>query len=425
MITSLRAFAWKDLFAYRTRFFIGTLSLAIGTAFALVLIVLINSIGAFAEQKATESMGVDEVMITPAYAPGLLGATKNIKRPLNDEAVQELQKLPGVASVRLENIVEYPTSIYMSLLGTQFETDAAMYGIADSQFDILAKLRQPKNPDAIPVLISKELVDIYNVGIAQAIRKPLVNEDFLNGFTFDVRLGYSSFFRNEKPEVTETRKGEIVGVVSGIPIVGMTAKFATVEEINKRLMGSKYTPTYVRAYLRLAPGAVYNDIKQAVTAKSFEAASFDERLGPLRSQMSYLSIVLSGIIGIVFLIIALTVFYIFYTQYVEKRYVLAVVKTLGATPGDIVRFFAYQALLLYLAALVMGLVLGGIGIVTLRGILASTLGDTLTGVVESIKITPLDMGIVAALVLVLCCLCIAVPTWLANRLQPRNVLADH
>lgn len=424
MITSLHAFAQKDLFAYKTRFIIGTASLALGTAFALVLIVLMNSLGAFAAQKATESMGVDEVLVTPAYAPGTAGITKNVKRQLDDTAVSELKALPGVVDARLENIVEYPSSVAISLFNTDFESDAAVFGIDDAQFDQLAK-RKPVNPDAIPVLISKELIDIYNVGIAQAIRKPLVNEDFLTGFTFDLKLGYSSFFRDEKPATTETRKAEVVGIVSGIPIVGLTGKFSTVQDLNKRLLAEKYMPTYVRVYLRLAPGASYADIKQAIQSKSFEASSFDERLGPLRSQMAYLSLVLGGVIGIVFMIIALTIFYIFYTQYVEKRYVLAVIKTLGATSADIIKFFAYQALLMYVAAAALGLALGALVIFILRLLLNSAIGETLTGVVESILIRPGDLLMVAVLVLVVCLLCVAGPVWLANRLSPRSVLADH
>lgn len=424
MITTLRAFAQKDLFAYKTRFVIGTISLALGTAFALILIVLMNSLGTFAADKATESMGVDEVLVTPAYTPGFLGLTKNVKRPLDPTAVEELRRLPGVTEVRLENIVEYPTSIFVSLFNSDFETDAALYGIPESTFDALAQHPQ-KNPDAIPVLLSKELIDIYNIGLAQAIRKPLINEEFLQGFTFDLRLGYSSFFRNEQPEVTENRKAEVVGVVSGIPIVGVTTRFQTVEEINQRLLQDAYKPTYVKVYLKVSPQASYAELKEAILAKNFEASSFEERLGPLRSQMSYLSLALSGLIGMVFFIIALTIFYIFYSQYVEKRYVLAIIKTLGATRGHITGFFLYQALLLYSAALLLGLTLGYSIIALLRQSLQSQLGDTLTGVVESIQVTPGDLGTVALIVLLLCLLCVFLPTYLANKLSPRSVLADH
>lgn len=424
MITSLHSFAWKDLFAYKTRFFIGTASLAVGTAFALVLIVLMNSLSLFATQKATESMGVDEVLVTPSYASGLLNITKNVKRPLDEAALAELKSLPGVTDVRVENILEYPTSLFISIFGSDFETDAALFGVADSEFDSLAQ-RKPKDPNAVPVLVSKDLIDIYNVGIAQTIHKPLVNEDFFNGFTLDLHLGSSSFFHDSTITNTETRKAEIVGVVSGIPVVGLTTRFSNVENMNKKLLGADYKPTFVKVYLRTAPGTDYNKLKAAITSKQFEASSFDERLGPLRSQMSYLSFILSGVIGIVFLLIALTVFYIFYTQYVEKRYILAVIKTLGATPGDIVRFFGYQALLMYVTAAIVGLGAGIGSIYLLRFILANSLGDTLRDAINSITIRSGDVAYVALLVLLLCIACIAIPTWLAHRLQPRTVLADH
>ncbi|PIV90145.1 hypothetical protein COW46_04620 [Candidatus Gracilibacteria bacterium CG17_big_fil_post_rev_8_21_14_2_50_48_13] len=423
MITSLRAFAWKDLFAYKTRFCIGSLSLALGIAFALLLLVLTNSLGTFAAQKATDSMGVDEVLITPSYAPGLFGVTKSIKRPLDAKAVEEMKKLPGVVDVRLENVVEHPTSLMIDLFNTKFETDSAMYGIADSEFDKRAK-RTVKNPDHIPVLISKEMIDIYNVGIAQAVHKPLVNEDFLVGYVFDLHLGYSSFFRDQTNQKAEVQKAEVVGVVSGIPIVGVTTRFSTVEAINKRLKEENSSPSYIRAYLKTSPGTVYETLKASVTGMGFEASSFDERLGPIRSQLSYVYMILSGVIGMVFLIIALTVFYLFYSQYIEKRYTLAVMKTLGATAGDIARFFLYQALTLYGSALILGAILAAAAVYLLRLALTAALGDSFTGVTDSIRILPADIAIIGAIALVLTLCCVALPTMLAQQLSPRSVLAD-
>lgn len=424
MISSLRAFAWKDLFAYKTRFFIGVASLLLGTAFALILLVFMSSLESFAAQKTTESMGVDEVLVTPTYTPGFLGITKNIKRPLDQEALTELKNIPGVESVRVENIVEYPTSLYLSIFNTDFETDAAMFGIADEQFDTFAT-RKLSNPEHIPVLVSKELIDVYNVGIAQAIRKPLINEEFLRGFSFDVRLGYSSFFRDERPANSENRKAEIVGVVSGIPIVGVTTRFSIVEDINKRLLADQYTPTFVKVYLKLAPTATYEQVKSTILSKNFDATSFEEKLGPLRSQMSYLHYILAGVIGIVFSIIALTIFYLFYTQYVEKRYTLAVVKTLGATTFDIIQFFGFQAAILCLFGIGGGLVVGSGIIVFMRNLLDATLGNSLTGIAESVVIQPEHLLQVTALAAGLCLLCVAIPTWLAERLKPQSVLADH
>ena len=421
VITSIFSLARKDLHAKKARFIVGVLSILIGTSFAFLLLVTTTSVFAYVENTVTAGMSESEIKVTPKFAVGFFKVTKEEQRKIDEKALNALKALPGITKVRTEAVLKYPTSLEVALFNTKFITDSPLYGIDDTEFvKFIQTDKNTSDPDVIPVLISKELVDIYNIGIASAISKPMLNEDFLLGFEFDIKLGYSSIFSGSSSVVQATKKGRIVGIAEGIPIIGISLKESDVNKLSERYV-DKYVPEYTRVFLEMKDPKQYYVLKKQIEDMGFEAFSFEEQITPVRSQLEVVLYFAGGIVVVVFVLIMLTMFYLFYSQYQEKQYMVALLKVLGARRRDIASFFFYQAGEMVIVGVLCGLLFGYLS----TGVLAYVI-QSLFSTKNLTLITPwwlpiflffLQTGMIA--------LAAYVPISLSRKLEPKEALLEH
>jgi lipoprotein-releasing system permease protein len=116
---------------------------------------------------------------------------------------------------------------------------------------------------------------------------------------------------------------------------------------------------------------------------------------------------------------------------IDKRGAIAILRTLGAAPGDMARIFLAQGLLIGILGAVLGLLLGGLislglprGIAALERALGFRFLDT---DVYPVSFIPVDLrvgdGLLIGSVAVLMCVGAALyPAWRAARLEPARVL---
>lgn len=415
---ALLRLAHRDLFAKKARFVVGTISIAIATGFALVLFVLLMSIHSIMASRIETHLAPNEVQVTPRLSVSLLGITKQEDRKLSEDVVENLSTISGVESVRKETVFRFPTSLVVSIFNTAFETDSPVYGIDDTLFESF-RTESKGNAD-YEVLISQELVDIYNLGLAAAINKPRLNENILRGFTFSIRIGFSSIFRDLSNGVTNTRTAKIVGIGKGIPILGITMKNSDVETLNQRYL-ENYIPEYNKVFLILSTNAKFDSIKSTVETMGFDVFSFEEQVAPLKAQLQFMLLVFGVIVGTVFVIVMLSMFYLFYSQYQEKRYLIALLKTLGGGVKDIRNFFLIQVGEILLTGMLFGMIIG-LGITWfLEQFLQSI--QIISGTVLVWEWWYIPLLVVCISVVIL--LSVGIPLRLARGIEPMDVLSDY
>lgn len=415
---ALLRLAHRDLFAKKARFVVGTISIAIATGFALVLFVLLMSIHSIMASRIETHLAPNEVQVTPRLSVSLLGITKQEDRKLSEDVVENLSTISGVESVRKETVFRFPTSLVVSIFNTAFETDSPVYGIDDTLFESF-RTESKGNAD-YEVLISQELVDIYNLGLAAAINKPRLNENILRGFTFSIRIGFSSIFRDLSNGVTNTRTAKIVGIGKGIPILGITMKNSDVETLNQRYL-ENYIPEYNKVFLILSTNAKFDSIKSTVETMGFDVFSFEEQVAPLKAQLQFMLLVFGVIVGTVFVIVMLSMFYLFYSQYQEKRYLIALLKTLGGGVKDIRNFFLIQVGEILVTGMLFGMIIG-LGITWfLEQFLQSI--QIISGTVLVWEWWYIPLLVVCISVVIL--LSVGIPLRLARGIEPMDVLSDY
>jgi len=351
----------------KVRFTVATVAIALSTAFCAVLLSLLVSLTE-SGLASGDDLGRGQVEVNPTFSSTFFSVTKEEVTPLDEEAKATIAGLPGVESVSREAVVRYPASAEISFFNTTFETDTPIYGVEDRFFEGI-----DTTGEVVPVLISKNLIDLYNVGISKAISKPQINEEFLKGFRFDILLGYSSFFRGVERSEATRMKAEVVGVVQGIPLLGVTLPMSEVERINNTY--SSEEPSYNALFLELNKDASYETLKTSIEELGFTVTSTEESMEPLRGQFYLLLFLFSVLAAIVLLLTMLLLFYVFYGEYSNKAYLLSVMSSLGAGKAMLRRFFYYQVLTMGVLGVAVGLVGASVSITSIAGLGMQVFGE--------------------------------------------------
>lgn len=421
MIASLITFAKKDLLQKKVYFWIGVLSIALGTAFALVFLAVIGSMYRISEEK-TATLKQNEIRVMPLYRVGFLNVTKTEQKKIDDMTVASIKALPEVEDISRETIAQFPTSLEVNVFNASFETDSPVYGIEDKEF--LQKRTYTQQNDLESVLFSSDLLDIYNIGIAQAIGKPQLNEQFLVGLPFTLKLGYSSFFKDHTSDKQQIKSAQIVGVADGLSIVGLTLPISRVLELNKAYLGKEYSPVYSRLTVTVKPGAQYQQVKQKITAMGYDVTSFEDQLAPVKSQLSFVSALLLSIVAVVFVFIILHFFFLFYSQLEAKHYMISLLRIFGARERDVLLLFIIQMSYIALTGIVIGLVIGGLFLLVANYLLIREFPFIIDLIGTPLTLNWQDPLYLALVLYGVVLGAILYPAWRGTKLLPRDILAN-
>ncbi len=423
MLSSLFQLAKKDISADRARVVVGILALTVAVSFALILATLVGSLFRLTEEKVSGGANPNEIRVLPKFSVGFFRVTKEEQRKLDENVLNELRAIPGVESVRGEMVLEFPASLDVSILGTRFETDSPIYGVDDEIFNKLAR-NNTAPAGTLPILISRDLVDIYNLGIAQAINKPMINEEILGGFELNVMLGYSSFFRDTPIEGKKTLPGKIVGITDAIPIIGITVPKSVVAQLNKEHIGEDYIPKYTRAYVQKSNTTSYQEITQKIDSLGFDAFSVEEQVQGVQNQLSFVIVFFYILVGVVFCLIILLFYYLFFTHYRDRRYMFGLIRALGGSGGQVLLLFGIQVCMILLIGTLVGsviaLILIWVGNLVLMPIISGLI--TLDGALLTLTVE--EYGQVVGITVLLVILAVLPPMVMATRLRPRETLLE-
>lgn len=423
VLSSLFQLAKKDMYADKSRVVVGVVALVVAVAFSLILAALVGSLFRLTEEKVGGGGNPNEIRVLPKFSVGFFRVTKEEQRKIDENVLKELKNIPGVEGVRGEMVLEFPASLDVSILGTRFETDSPIYGIDDNVF---AELSGNKTTDAniAPILISRELVDIYNLGIAQAINKPLINEDVLGGFELDIILGYSSFFRDASADEKRTIKGKVVAITENIPIIGITLPRSLVEKLNREKFGEDYMPKYTRAYLTKSTTSSYAEIQGRVNALGFDTFSVEEQVQGVQNRLSFVVLFFYILVGVILCLVVLLFYYLFYTHFRDRRYMFGLMRSLGASTGQIVYVFLAQVCMIVVWGIAIGSLVA-LGLLAAGNLFFSPMLENLISFKGNIlSLSPWEYGEVVILTIVLVFLAVSVPVYMAITLRPRETLLE-
>jgi len=250
-------------------------------------------------------------------------------------------------------------------LGSSFESDCAVYGVAA---DLLTGDLPPEQarefkrlPDGqpVPVVISDNLLEMYNSSFAASQGLPRVDKSQLLNHTFLLFLGISSFSPVPPQSVPPPVQCRVVGVSRNVPLMGLSVPKEYVEQWQGVFGGpSQRKPVYFAVRVRTA---TVLDTERA--AKEIEGLRLTVQSGKEISEsiaaMANVTTAFLGLIGLAVLLVAgIGIANGMAMSVVEQSVRIGILRASGARKKDVLDIFLCEAMLVGAMGSALGIVLG-------------------------------------------------------------------
>ncbi len=369
--------AYSDVMATRGRAAISATGIALG----IMVLAVIAGLGLGTREvvlnKVVGRLPVDIIEVVPRTVSlglfevntGFFGGT-----PLDQNTLARLAAMPGVVAAYPKLEVRLPMGARggTQIFGRSLYTDLFMNGLP-------VELLAPELGDAfhdtrdfVPVVISDQLIDIYNASVAPSLGTPRLTSKTLNGFQFDIVFGRSLMLGSRGARRTGQEPAQIVGASRYAMRLGVTVPIETARRLVATYGDPEEDERYASILLRVdSPTAV-----PAVTAAVQAAGLAVDETAKRTSDIITGATLLASLVGLLVLMLAaLNIAHTFVASLTERRRELAILRAVGARRLDLVLLVLAQAAIIGVAGGVLGLLLGRAGAWLLNWGAQVVLGD--------------------------------------------------
>lgn len=354
------AMAWHDLAAAPGRAAVSTAGIAVGVAVLVVIAGLGLGVRDLVLEEVVQELPVNTIEVVPRTlnlglfevgAGSLFGNHR-----IGPELAERLGQLEGVEKVYPKLEVKIPMGARGGLrfFGRRLYTDLFMTGLP-------VELVQPEvgeafaeSGDVVPVVISDQLIEVYNASVAPTLGTPRLTDQSLTGFEFDLVLGRSLMLAGRGAKRVGSERARIVGTSRfalrlGVSVPLETARrlLETYSDSSTKEQGESYASLLVRA----RSASFVPAITEAVRAMGFSVDQTAQRT----SDILRAGTLLASLVGLlVLLLAAMNIAHTFLASLSERRRELAILRAVGARRVDLVAVVLTQAALLGTAGGVAG-----------------------------------------------------------------------
>jgi len=342
--------AAADLTAARGRAAIAAIGIAMGISVLMVIIGLGLGVRELVLKEVVRQLPVDTIEVIPKTlnlglfeldSAGLLGG-----RGLNPDTVERLAHLPGVRAALPKLDVHVPMGARggARLFGHALYSDVFMMGVPEEL--VKDEVGPGFVPQAgyIPVVVSDQLLDIYNSSVAPAVGTPRLTAQTLKGFEFELDFGRSLMMGAKGASKSGEERARLLGVSRYAMRLGVTVPIDTARRIL-----NEYGPAgvdherYSAIVLKAESPSAVPAIIRSVEAMGLAVDQSAKRAG----NVLLAATLLAAFVGLLVLALAgLNIAHSFYAQLSERQRELAILRAVGASRRDLVLIVLAQALLL-------------------------------------------------------------------------------
>jgi hypothetical protein len=212
----------------------------------------------------------------------------------------------------------------------------------------------------IPVILNPQVFELYNGGLAIALKLPKISPSIVNRFTFNVILNRSAIMG--KRGKTKLRKFQIVGNSAKAINLGATLPIDYVKRFNRQFTSEAAASHYHSVILKVKDQRRFPEIVQAVKDRGLTLAEQTENAVKAAQVILSIEAVFTLISLVIVAIASLNISQLFFMLITQRRREIGLLRALGASPNDI-------RLITFGEATVIGLIGGSLGV--LAGWLAS------------------------------------------------------
>ncbi|MCU0612406.1 MAG: ABC transporter permease [Candidatus Eisenbacteria bacterium] len=370
MITrNLLALAVRSLAGRRASSVAPLLSLAMATGTTFVLLSIAWSLHGAGVSGLLSRLPITRMVVTARQVDLLFLRLGTPLSSLDDRSLQSVRAIEGVEAAWPELVLAMPVSLVGDLLGTTFSTDCAVYGVGGDFFP--AGNRPPgfvhREPGAaVPVVLSSQLIDLYNSGFAGSQNLPGLSRNALVGRHFTLFLGTSSFVPALPRDRVLSVRCEVVGLSDAVSVTGVTAPEAYAREWHRWFHGESTPVQYSSIHVEAASSSIVDRVRRDIESLGLQISNPRELAEKIALLSKYLSAAIAAIV-VLFLVMAgvgtASTLGLEVTHQAER---IGVYRALGASQSDVRRIYMARAAVLGLAGATLGL-LPAIGLQVVMG----------------------------------------------------------
>jgi putative ABC transport system permease protein len=361
-LKGLLALAGADLSASRRRALVSAAGIAVG----VTVLVVVAGLGLGAREvilrEVVRELPVDTIEVVPKTVDlglfklgtgSLFGAA-----PIDETTLARLRTLPEVLAAYPKLEVKLPLGARggAGLFRRDLYTDLFMTGLPE-------ELVAPEAPefadrtDVVPVVISDQLIEIYNSSVSPVIGTPQLTREALTGFEFEIVVGRSLMLGDRGAIKAGVERARIVGTSRHAMRLGVSAPIATARRLLKTY-GTGGPEVYRSILVQARSAADVPAITEAVRGMGLDVDETARRT----SDIMTVATALASLVGLLVLVLAgLNIAHSFFASLSERRRELAIVRAVGASKTDLVLIVLAQAAFMGLAGGLAGVVLAKLG----------------------------------------------------------------
>jgi ABC-type lipoprotein release transport system permease subunit len=346
------------------------ISIAIAIAALTIFTGLNEGIKTASFSELEKENPLDQITVrAKSRTPGVISLLAKTDNKLDQKAVDEISKINGIENVYKEIQFNNFATIEINLLGFGMMTDTLLFGVPEDF--IKDDLKGPGNPgtnwntdtEPYPVIIPRQLLDMYNSLIATPQGLPTEDEKSLLGKEILLYPNYSTFFPGSK-NADKTMKLKVVGFSSKVNLIGATLPYSFIEQLNEEYgggtagLGGQTDSTFLELFVETAAPEQTPEIAKQIEALGYTTDYYQKNLKDVTAKLTYLSVSLGMISLIIIILAALTIISNFLASIIERRREIGLFRALGATKFHIKKIILLEAGLIGFIGSTIGLVSG-------------------------------------------------------------------
>lgn len=355
---SLLRLAWTNLTAARTSAALSAAGVAVGIACLVFFLSLGRGIGAAVRRVFPDEARMLEV-VPPHVALDFLGGGT-----LDEDALQRLATLPGVAraypkmALRAPAVVRYHGDFFGAPLRIALEVMAVGVDPAYVAADVAPgrTFEDPGEGKPIPALASTRILEIYNKSFAAQRKLPRLSPERLAGFTFPIEIG-RSFVSPAGAGPVRPAYIALAGFSDRAFLAGVTIPLDAARRLNREL--GYDADRYSSIVLEAASADLVPAIAEAVRAAGFGIDDAERRLA---EQVGTAVAIVVGALAILSALVtalaAVNIAHALFAAVRERRREIGVLRSVGATRGDIIGLIVTEASIIGVTGGLLGVLTG-------------------------------------------------------------------
>lgn len=367
------SFLWKDIIRRPGELFFILLGIAFGIAATFILFSLRFGIEKTLFTAAVSKNPLSEITLYGSPGNALLKVLGGGKeKTLTQETIQEIEKAPLVKKVTPHLIYKNLASVEINILGNTIQTDSLIFGAPGEvvQNDLPAdmKWQVPENPDTpLPVIVSRKLIDLYNLSIASGTGLPLLEEKTFIGSSIKIFPGFSSFLNRGK-DPSLALHGKIVGFSDRVDLIGITLPIEKVRMLNSA--EGTQTETYNKLFVTLESSRAVPQATEFFEKQGFRVTSLQKEFTDVSRSLNFIEIILFILTGIILAIAIILIANTFWTSLFKRRKELGILRAIGAKRTHLLGIFLSEAIFIGLLGGVLGIFIGYLSTILFQSLLS-------------------------------------------------------